>query len=149
MIWFLIIILAGGILLLGLISAQPGKKGKAANRGKTSRGLAPRNLDREFVARKWATIQTMSRGTGSSLRDSVSEADKLLDYALKNTGVPGETMGERLKHSGQKFSDTNAIWRAHKLRNALAHEVEFDLVASQAREAVADFGQGLKDLGAL
>ncbi len=83
------------------------------------------------------------------MRDAVSEADKLLDYALKNTGARGDTMGERLKHSTQRFSDSNAIWNAHKLRNALAHEADFDLVPSQAREAVESFRRGLQDVGAL
>jgi hypothetical protein len=45
--------------------------------------------------------------------------------------------------------DTIAVWRAHKLRNTLAHELNFDLVPSQAHEALADFERGLRELGAL
>jgi hypothetical protein len=61
-------------------------------------------------------------------------------------------MGERLKSARPRFADRglyDALWRAHKLRNALAHEVGFDLVPSQAKEALRDFERGLKYLGAL
>jgi hypothetical protein len=82
----------------------------------------------------------------------VSEADKLFDHYLLQTGLARSSMGERLKAARPRFSSYeiyDAVWKAHKLRNALAHDVGFDLVASQARQAVADFGRGLKDLGGL
>jgi hypothetical protein len=139
---FLIIILAVGLLVLMVVSQSSKTKPKKSAR-------LSHSIDREFVARKWEIIESLSKNGGSGLRDSVSEADKLLDYALKHSGAYGETMGERLKSSGQRFSDLDGIWSAHKLRNALAHESEFDLVPSQAREAIAHFRQGLKDVGAL
>ncbi|HUC87173.1 MAG TPA: hypothetical protein VMR75_02510 [Candidatus Saccharimonadales bacterium] len=145
MIWLLIIALAAGLLLLAIIGGSKSGTGKRRSGSSAHAGA----VDRDFVTRKWAAIETMTAGTGSSLRDAVSEADKLLDYALRQSGVGGETMGERLKNSGRRFSDLDAIWRAHKVRNALAHEADFDLVPSQAREAVQDFERGLHDLGAL
>jgi hypothetical protein len=144
---FLIIILAAGLLVLAVISTSSTKPQKRRRRSGASNRVGV--LDREFVARKWSTISQLSQGNGSGLRDAVSEADKLLDYALKNAGVRGETMGERLKNSRGRFSNLNGIWSAHKLRNALAHEADFDLVPAQAREAIQEFEQGLKDLGAL
>jgi hypothetical protein len=149
MIWGLIVVLVAGLLILTVISRGSSPAKQRSGKGSHSSQRVG-SLDREFVARKWAAIESMkAAGNGSSLRDAVSEADKLLDYALKQTGARGETMGERLKNSGSRFSDLDAIWQAHKLRNALAHEADFDLVASQAREAVQDFERGLHDLGAL
>ena len=146
MIWILVIALVVGLMLLVAIG---GLKPAGSRRGGRF-GQLTGSLDRELVARKWAAIEAMAAaGSGGSLRDAVSEADKLLDYALKHSGARGETMGERLKNSGGRFSNLNAIWSAHKLRNALAHEADFDLVASQAREAVRALEQGLRDLGAL
>ncbi|HUC20137.1 MAG TPA: hypothetical protein VMR98_01420, partial [Candidatus Polarisedimenticolaceae bacterium] len=117
MIVFLVLVLAVGLLILMVISqSKPGSK-----RRKTS-STRVGGIDREFVARKWEILEQLSKTGGSGLRDAVSEADKLLDYALKHSGVSGDTMGARLKHSGQRFDDIDAIWRAHKLRNALAHE---------------------------
>lgn len=143
MIWFLLSVLAAGVLVLAVVMRPQPVSKRPAN---TRRGG---KIDREFVARKWADIEVMLAGRGGSLRDAVSEADKLVDYALKGSGVRGETMGERLRNSRGRFSNLDDIWSAHKLRNALAHEADFDLVPTQAKEAVAHLKQGLKDLGAL
>ena len=80
---------------------------------------------------------------------SIINGDKLLDKALIESGVPGKTMGERLKKSGDKFTDINAVWRAHKLRNMIAHEDDLDLSYRQAASALAIYKQALKDLGAI
>jgi hypothetical protein len=71
---------------------------------------------------------------------------------MRQSGLSGDTMGERLKNARGRFPDRSiydGIWRAHKLRNALAHEVGFDLVPSQAKEALSDFERGLRALGVL
>ncbi len=141
---FLVIILGVALLTLMVVSQSRPNRKRSAN-GSQSAG----SLDKEFVARKWETIEQLLTQGGSGMRDAVSEADKLLDYALKHSGVRGDTMGERLKNAGNRFSDINAIWSAHKVRNALAHEADFDLVPSQAKEAISNFRAGLKDLGAL
>ena len=79
----------------------------------------------------------------------VIEADKLLDKALMEMGVPGKTMGERLKRSGDKFTELNKVWYSHKLRNQIAHERGFQLKYTQARHALSNYRQALKDLGAI
>ena len=79
---------------------------------------------------------------------TIINCDKLLDKAMIESGVPGKTMGERLKKSDGKFSDINAVWRAHKLRNLIAHE-DIDLSYRQATGALAIYKQALKDLGAI
>ncbi|MBR0431636.1 hypothetical protein IJK16_01395 [Candidatus Saccharibacteria bacterium] len=79
----------------------------------------------------------------------VVEADKLLDKALCEMGASGKTMGDRLKHTGGKFSQLNSVWHAHKLRNQIAHEHGFNLEYNQARHALAVYKQALKDLGAI
>ena len=64
-------------------------------------------------------------------------------------GAPGKTMGDRLKRVGGKFSNLNAVWRAHKLRNAIAHETDLEVSYKQAFNAVQIYKQALKDLGAI
>ena len=64
-------------------------------------------------------------------------------------GVSGKTMGDRLKKIGDKFTDMNAVWRAHKLRNALAHESDLEITYKQAATALIIYKQALKDLGAI
>ena len=80
---------------------------------------------------------------------TIIEADKLLDKALIEMGVPGKTMGDRLKRSGDKFEDINAVWRVHKLRNAIAHETDLEIGYKQALNALAIYKQALKNLGAI
>jgi hypothetical protein len=62
-------------------------------------------------------------------------------------GFSGETMGDRLKSGGGAFSNLNAIWGAHKLRNQMAHDIEHDMVPEQFKQAIATLGQGIRDLG--
>ena len=80
---------------------------------------------------------------------AVVNADKLLDKALMEMGIPGKTMGDRLKKSGAKFTELNKVWYAHKLRNQIAHEHGFELEYVQARHALGVYKQALKDLGAI
>lgn len=80
---------------------------------------------------------------------AIIEADKLLDKAMTECGLVGKTMGERLKHSGSKFSELNKVWNAHKLRNAIAHEPNFEVSFQQAKNALDIYKKALKDLGAI
>ena len=81
---------------------------------------------------------------------SLVEADKLLDKAMHEMGIPGKTMGERLKKCGrEKFSHLDSVWRAHKLRNQIAHEARFSVDYQQAKRALAIYKQALRDLGAI
>ena len=97
-----------------------------------------------------AIENSLVRENEMSYNMSVVEADKLLDKALCEMGVPGKTMGDRLKKIGnEKFSQLNAVWYAHKLRNQIAHEAGFKLEYAQAKHALATYKQALKDLGAI
>ena len=76
-------------------------------------------------------------------------ADKLVDTAMRELRISGQTMGERLKNSKDKFSSPNSIWHAHKLRNVIAHENDAQINFDQTRRAMNSFKQALKDLGAI
>lgn len=80
---------------------------------------------------------------------TIINGDKLLDKALSEMGAPGKTMGERLKKISNKFTDLNAVWRAHKLRNMIAHEDDLEVSYRQAASALAIYKQALKDLEAI
>lgn len=76
----------------------------------------------------------------------VMEADKVLDLALRDLGYTG-SLGEKLKRAGPRFSDVNAVWRAHKLRNTLAHEAGAHVSNAEASSALRAFERALRDLG--
>ena len=107
-------------------------------------------LDVEKYRTRWMTIeQQLKRDELSSYHMSVLNADTLLDHALKDKGIAGTTMGERMKQAQQKWSNANNVWSAHKLRNQIAHEPDVRLDYDGARRALAAFKQALKDLGAI
>lgn len=102
-----------------------------------------------YQARFLAIENKLSRDNPATFMTTVIEADKLLDRALNEIGIPGKTMGDRLKRSGDKFSNLDAVWKAHKLRNTVAHESDFDISYKQAASALLAYKQALKDLGAI
>ena len=104
----------------------------------------------EAYQTKFLAIENkLSQTNPATFMTTVIEADKLLDKALIEMGVSGKTMGDRLKKCGERFSNLNAVWRAHKLRNALAHESDLEISYKQAYNALQIYKQALKDLGAI
>jgi hypothetical protein len=99
---------------------------------------------------KFLTIENgLNKHSTATFMKTVIDCDKLLDKAMVEIGIPGKNMGERLKHSKDKFTDINSVWRAHKLRNALAHEADLEITYRQALAALAIYKKALKDLGAI
>ena len=108
------------------------------------------HFDKEAYQTRFLAIDNkLDKDVPATYMATIIEADKLLDKALMEAGVPGKTMGDRLKRSGGRFSDVNAVWRAHKLRNAIAHESDLEVGYKQAMNALAIYKQALKDLGAI
>jgi hypothetical protein len=130
--FFTAILIFGGLLFAVIALARKG----------------PRGLDVEKYRSRWLTIeQQLKRDETSSYPMCVLNADKLLDQALIEKGVPGTTMGERMKQT--KWSNANVVWTAHKLRNQIAHEPDVRLDYDGARRALAAFKLALKDVGAI
>ena len=115
---------------------------------KSTKGKAPNVLDKGLVINKWSEVNQMMRDGGpSNYRQAIMESDKLVDLVLR-TKVPGDTMGERLKNARGLFHHTtyDRLWTAHKIRNKLAHEAEFEGLSSDAKMAVRNFEKALKEL---
>jgi hypothetical protein len=111
---------------------------------------SPQQLDVDKYRLKWLAIEKqLNRSEPSSYHLCVLNADKLLDQALRERSVRGETMGERMKTAKETWSNANAVWGAHKLRNQIAHEAEVQVGYDDARRALAGFKQALKDIGAI
>ncbi len=114
----------------------------------TKKGPAP--LDVEKYRTRWLGIENqLDRNNTAHIPMIVLEADKLLDQALRERGVKGETMGERMKVAKDTWRHANAIWTAHKLRNQIAHESGITVSYDDARRALGAFKQALKDVGAI
>ena len=110
----------------------------------------PKQLDVDYYRRKWLEIeQKLRREDDGSIHLAVMNADKLLDKALQDRGVVATNMGDRMKKLQTTWSDANAVWTAHKLRNRITHDTDVRVEYSQARQALAAFKQALKDVGAI
>lgn len=134
-VFFLLAVLVVGVLVFVAISITKKR---------------PTSFDKEEYQTDFLKIEnTLNRENELSWNAVVTDADKLLDKALCETGVPGKTMGDRLKASGSRFSQLNSVWYAHKLRNQIAHEHGFKLNYKQASNALNTYKKALKDLGAI
>lgn len=102
-----------------------------------------------YQTRFLAIENRLRQDNPASYVTTIIDADKLLDKALIEMGATGKSMGDRLKHNPHRFTDINAVWRAHKLRNAIAHESDLEISYRQAMGALAIYKQALKDLGAI
>lgn len=109
-----------------------------------------RALNQNDYRSRWLAIeQALKPGEVSSYHLAVLNADKLLDKALRERGVRGETMGERMKTAQSTWSNRDEVWTAHKLRNQVAHEPNVDVSYEAARRALIGFKRALKDIGAI
>lgn len=113
-------------------------------------GKRRHTFDVQAYQTKWLKIENgLTKADTRSYNFSVLEADKLLDKALKEMGVPGQSMGEKLKKLGNRLPNLNQIWYAHKLRNQIVHESDFQISYDDAKRALRNFRQALKNLGAI
>lgn len=141
-------------VLVALVIALPILGGGFGKRGQLpkKRGNAV-SLDKKFVQEKWMEIETTySLGGPSHMKNAIMEADKLVDHVLKAKGLPGQTMGERMKTAKRFFThyaDYDNLWFAHKVRNNIAHEAGHDLNVGEAKRAMEYFKKSLRILGAL
>lgn len=115
-----------------------------------TRGHGRRLLNKEKYRTAWLEIENnITKDNNASYQFAILSADKLLDKALKESGVPGETMGDRLKQSDRLLQDINGVWAAHKMRNRIAHEVGGNINKVVVKRMLAIYKNALKDLGAI
>lgn len=97
----------------------------------------------QYIFLQWGRIESQFQ------RDpklAIMEADKLLDHVLRKKGYIGP-LGEKLRMAAALFHDVNIVWNAHKVRNKLAHELEFRISEDEARRVLTQFRAALRDLG--
>ncbi len=110
-------------------------------------------LDRQTVREGWLKIEEQaSFGKPSNYRSAVIDADKLVDFVLRRMYPADETMGERLKSVKPKFINHydiyDGLWFAHKVRNEIVHNVNFELPSVEVRNILDKFKAGLEQIGA-
>ena len=81
----------------------------------------------------------------SDHRHAIMDADKLLDYALGKFGLRGN-LGSKLKKAPKLFKNINAVWAAHKVRNNIAHQINYQVDEKTYKRSMMAFKEAFKDL---
>lgn len=107
-----------------------------------------KSYDQRKIKEEWERVeQLIQLGKPSTFKEAVIVADNLMDYALVRISY-GETMGERLKNAREAFPSPiyQDLWRAHRVRNALVHDPDYDLTQLVARDALEGIKAALQAL---
>jgi len=92
-----------------------------------------------FKNEKWERVLShINSANASDWRLAIIEADVMLDDLLKTLGLPGDSLGERLKAVEKSDMLTlDYAWEAHRVRNQIAHAgSDYPLSEREARRAV-------------
>jgi len=82
---------------------------------------------------------------------AIIEADVMLEDVLREAGYAGATIGDKLKSaSPTSFTSLDDAWRAHRVRNQIAHEgPDFILTRKVANETIVMYRKVFQEFGAL
>ncbi len=97
-----------------------------------------------------SVLDKLENGNEANYKLAVIEADKIFDDILKRIGYQGGDMGERLKQiTTAQIANIDEVWQAHKMRNRLVHEPDFQLREHEARRIIEIYQRALNDLEAV
>lgn len=102
-------------------------------------------------AEQWRKILEQSAANPpESFRMAIVSADALVDEMLKEAGFAGAGMAERLgRLNGLGVRHLNGVFRAHRIRNELAHASEFTLSPKDAMRVLGLYERFLKEVKVL
>ncbi len=122
-------------------------KGLFSNRGPSHEQIA--KVNREYL-QHWLSLENNLHDPNQA-KHAIMQADILLDKAMEFKGIPGATMGDRLKGATSQLSKStlDMAWEAHRVRNRLAHELNYHISESEARQVLGQFKAVLRTLGVL
>src|SRR3989344_2504503 len=100
---------------------------------------------------RWKEVQEhLTSFREAEWKFALIEADKIMEVALAEAGFPGETIGERMTLiSKDQLVSIDELWGAHKLRNIIAHDPNYQVKYAEAREAIERYEKTLRELGVL
>jgi len=106
-------------------------------------------LNRELVSNRWKKVLKFAKEGEAGQQQAVVEADKLVDYVLRQYKISGETMADRMRGAEDMIPNYNDLWKAHKLRNRLVHEQSVSLSKKELKQSLYAYQITLKGLKAL
>ena len=96
----------------------------------------------------WQKI--LERGSSADENErkfALIEADTLIEKILGLSGYDGENLGTKLKQVEKgDIESLDDMWEAHKIRNRIAHEANFQLSPEATELALSRFEKALREL---
>ncbi len=111
--------------------------------------LLGEGVNKKRTIKIWKQIQeNLKKGDAAHRKLAIIEADKVLDDILKLSGYPGDSLGDRLKQvNSSQIANIQDVWTAHKTRNRIVHEPDFEIGQSEAERMIEIYAQAFKGLG--
>ncbi len=117
----------------------------------------PRKQSRQLLVRnavfrdRWGiTVQRFNQGTPEAVRTALIEADAIADGVLKELGLSGEHMADRLEQlSAEDLQSLGSLWKAHRIRNNIVHSPGYELPASEAEQTMKGYEAFFKEVGVI
>ncbi len=108
-------------------------------------------LRKSFFEGQWKAIERKVReGAPDSFRIAIIEADALADRLLKQIGLKGEHMADRLERiSSEELKSIERLWRAHRMRNNLVHTPGQAVTYEEAKSVLSDYEAFFKEVGVI
>jgi hypothetical protein len=95
--------------------------------------------DTKLENQKWILVEEhINSEDPNKWKLAILEADIILSELLESLGLPGESVGEKLKAVEESdFTTIESAWEAHKIRNAIAHQgSDFLLTKREAKRII-------------
>ncbi|MBI2003641.1 MAG: hypothetical protein HYS78_01550 [Parcubacteria group bacterium] len=102
----------------------------------------------EIVSEYWqAVLDHLNSANESEWKLAIIEADKLANDLLLQKGYKGESMAERMSLlTKEELQSLDLLWEAHKVRNRIAHKLDFKISRSEALRVISYYEEALKEL---
>lgn len=110
--------------------------------------LLPKKLKPQVYSDKWMDIQSFCKDK-TAWPQALSDADALLDQALRKRKFKGKSMGERMVSAQRVFTNNDTVWFAHNLYKKVSADPTIKLREAEVKAALLGFRQALRDIGAL
>lgn len=101
-----------------------------------------------IVNKDWENVKKhINSPNENDWRQSIIEADIMLDTMLTKIGYDGDTVAEKLKNVEESdFVTLQKAWEAHKIRNRIAHDgSKFKINRKEAERVISLFEQVFKE----
>ncbi len=136
------------IALFASLKFRPDLTPRKPKQEKKSRELKIR--EKAFRDRWINILKIASQGTPEALKVAIIDADKLADDSLKQLGIIGETMADRIEEiTSDEMSSIDRLLDAHRVRNDLVHNPGFEISKHKAKSLLQDYEAFFKELDLL